>query len=156
MTRIGTTSRAKRDPIGVPPTPAARGDRSSDCTRGPGSVKAGLGTRWYTEIERPRYRAFPVARNGFIPPRDVLDRQSWRCIGPYRGGRVVAVAGHPTERNTYYFGSTGGGVWRSDDAGIYWRNVSDAFFRRASVGAMAVAEADPKVLYVGMGERCIR
>ncbi|MBX6753727.1 MAG: glycosyl hydrolase [Thermorudis peleae] len=80
----------------------------------------------------------------------------FRGIGPYRGGRVVAVAGHPTERLTFYFGSTGGGVWKTTDGGRYWRNISDGFFHRASVGAIAVSEADPNVIYVGMGEACIR
>ena len=97
-----------------------------------------------------------MVKSRWTPPADVLDRASWRCIGPYRAGRVVAVAGHPTERNVFYFGSTGGGVWRTDDAGIYWTNVSDRFFERASVGAIAIAPAAPNVIYVGMGEACIR
>ena len=92
----------------------------------------------------------------WTPPAEVLDRVSWRCIGPYRAGRVVAVAGHPTKRNVFYFGSTGGGVWRTDDAGIYWKNISDGFFKRASVGAIALAPSKPEVIYVGMGEACIR
>src|SRR2546428_514748 len=85
-----------------------------------------------------------------------FDRLEWRCAGPYRGGRVGAVAGDPRERNTFYFGSTGGGVWKTDDAGHYWQNVSDGFFKRASVGAIAVSLSDPNVIYVGMGESCIR
>ncbi|HEX5501809.1 MAG TPA: glycosyl hydrolase [Thermomicrobiales bacterium] len=80
----------------------------------------------------------------------------WRLIGPFRGGRVIAVAGHPTEPATFYMGSTGGGVWKTSDAGAYWENISDGFFKRASVGAIAVAEADPNVIYVGMGESTIR
>lgn len=80
----------------------------------------------------------------------------FRLIGPYRGGRVGAVAGDPDERNTFYFGSTGGGVWKTTDAGIFWQNVSDKYFKRASVGAIAVAASDPNVIYVGMGESCIR
>ncbi len=87
---------------------------------------------------------------------DLLKSLEWRCIGPHRGGRVVAVAGHPTERETFYFGSTGGGVWKTADAGVTWRNVSDGFFKRASVGAIAVAPSDPNVIYAGMGECCIR
>jgi photosystem II stability/assembly factor-like uncharacterized protein len=66
------------------------------------------------------------------------------------------VAGHPTERLTFYMGSTGGGVWKTTDAGRFWENVSDKFFKRASVGAIAVSMSDPNVLYVGMGESCIR
>ena len=81
---------------------------------------------------------------------------NWRLIGPFRAGRVVAVAGHPTEVGTFYFGSTGGGVWKTNDAGVTWRNISDGFFKRASVGAIAVAPSDPNVIYAGMGEAHIR
>ncbi len=80
----------------------------------------------------------------------------YRSIGPHRGGRVVAVAGDPVEAATFYFGSTGGGVWKTTDAGLTWRNVSDGFFKRASVGALAVSESDPNVIYAGMGETTIR
>ena len=80
----------------------------------------------------------------------------WRCIGPFRGGRVVAVAGHPTETATFYFGAVAGGVWKTTDAGVYWRNVSDEYFSTSSVGAIAVSESDPNVIYAGTGESCIR
>ena len=86
----------------------------------------------------------------------LLQGLRWRSIGPFRGGRSVAVAGHPTERLTFYFGSTGGGVWKTEDAGRTWANVSDGYFKRASVGAIAVSRSDPNVLYVGMGEACLR
>ncbi len=89
-------------------------------------------------------------------PAGLLDKLEWRQAGPFRGGRVGAVAGDPRDRNTFYFGSTGGGVWKTGDAGTYWENVSDGFFKRASVGAIAVAQSDPNVIYVGMGESCIR
>src|SRR5215471_19064557 len=85
-----------------------------------------------------------------------LDQLSWRLVGPHRGGRVVAVAGHPSERSTFYFGSSGGGVWGTADAGITWRNLSDGYFRRSSVGAIALAPSEPSVMYVGMGESTIR
>jgi photosystem II stability/assembly factor-like uncharacterized protein len=81
---------------------------------------------------------------------------SFRLIGPFRAGRVVAVAGHPTDQATFYFGSTGGGVWRSNDVGMTWQNISDGFFKRASVGAIEIAPSDPNVIYVGMGEAHIR
>ncbi len=80
----------------------------------------------------------------------------FRCIGPPRGGRVVAVAGHPPERNTAYFGACAGGVWKTTDGGTYWENISDGFFRTSAVGALAVSEADPNVIYAGMGESTIR
>ena len=57
----------------------------------------------------------------------LVDQLSWRLVGPHRGGRVVAVAGHPAERTTFYFGSTGGGVWGTTDAGITWRNPQGGF-----------------------------
>ncbi|HWQ16118.1 MAG TPA: glycosyl hydrolase [Roseiflexaceae bacterium] len=85
-----------------------------------------------------------------------LQQLEWRCIGPFRGGRCVAVAGDPRQPAVFYFGSTGGGVWKTTDAGQYWVNVSDGFFRRASVGALAVAPSDPNVIYAGMGESTIR
>ena len=80
----------------------------------------------------------------------------WRCIGPFRGGRVVAVAGDPSDVATFYFGGCAGGVWKTSDAGTFWENVSDGFFKTASVGALAVAPSDPHVIYAGMGETSIR
>jgi len=80
----------------------------------------------------------------------------WRCIGPYRGGRVTAVAGIPSKPYTYYFGACGGGVWKTEDGGLNWRPVSDGYFNTGSVGAVAVSEWDPNVVYVGMGEAPIR
>ena len=80
----------------------------------------------------------------------------WRCIGPPRGGRVVAVAGHPTEPMVFYFGAVAGGVWKTTDGGTYWENVSDGYFRTSAIGALAVAESDPNVVYAGTGEATIR
>ena len=65
-----------------------------------------------------------------------LDDMEFRLIGPYRGGRSIAAVGHPTERLTFYFGSTGGGVWKTEDAGHNWTNVSDGYFKTGSVGDM--------------------
>jgi photosystem II stability/assembly factor-like uncharacterized protein len=86
----------------------------------------------------------------------LLNSLEWRPIGPFRGGRVVAVAGDPVHSLVFYFGSTGGGVWKTTDGGILWENVSDGFFKRASVGAIAVSASDSNVIYVGMGETTIR
>ena len=80
----------------------------------------------------------------------------WRCIGPFRGGRVVAVAGDPRDPNTFYFGAACGGVWKTTDAGQYWENISDGYFTAASIGALEVAPADPNVIYAGTGETTIR
>jgi photosystem II stability/assembly factor-like uncharacterized protein len=87
---------------------------------------------------------------------NLFKAMSWRSIGPFRGGRVTAVAGIPGQTQTYYFGATGGGVWKSEDGGLNWRNVSDGYFKTGSVGAVAVSEWDPNVVYVGMGEAPIR
>jgi hypothetical protein len=76
----------------------------------------------------------------------------WRNIGPFRGGRSAAVTGIPNKPNLFYMGSTGGGVWKTTDAGNTWQNISDGFFG-GSVGAIAVSESDNNVMYVGMGEK---
>ncbi|MBN1271022.1 MAG: glycosyl hydrolase [Candidatus Aminicenantes bacterium] len=80
----------------------------------------------------------------------------WRCIGPYRGGRATAVTGVRGQDNVYYFGCTGGGVWKTEDSGLNWQPISDGFFQTGSVGAIAVSEWDPNVVYVGMGEAPVR
>ncbi len=87
---------------------------------------------------------------------ELLKSLKWRLVGPFRGGRCVAVAGHPTETQTYYMGTTGGGIWKTEDGGLSWVNVSDGFFQRASVGGLALSPSDPNVLYAGMGEATIR
>lgn len=80
----------------------------------------------------------------------------WRNIGPFRGGRSVASSGVIGQPLTYYMGSTGGGVWKTTDAGISWKNISDGFFNMGSVGAIAVADSDPNIVVVGMGEHAAR
>ena len=80
----------------------------------------------------------------------------WRNIGPFRGGRSVASSGVIGQPQTYYMGSTGGGVWKTTDAGISWKNISDGFFKTGTVGAIAVAESDSNIVVVGMGEHAAR
>ncbi|MFO7692823.1 MAG: hypothetical protein R6V57_07055, partial [Vicinamibacterales bacterium] len=80
----------------------------------------------------------------------------WRSIGPFRGGRSVSVTGVAGDPKTYYMGTTGGGLWKTGNMGLTWRNVSDGHFKTGSVGAVAVAESDPNVVYVGMGEHAPR
>jgi photosystem II stability/assembly factor-like uncharacterized protein len=80
----------------------------------------------------------------------------WREIGPFRGGRVTAVAGVPTQPLVYYFGATGGGVWKTTDGGLSWTAVSDGSLTAGSIGAIEVAPSDPNVVYVGTGETPIR
>jgi len=80
----------------------------------------------------------------------------WRNIGPFRGGRSVASTGVIGQPHTYYMGSTGGGVYKTTDDGITWKNISDKFFKTGSVGAIAVAESNPNIVLVGMGEHAAR
>ena len=80
----------------------------------------------------------------------------WRLIGPFRGGRSVAVTGVTGQPFVYYAGYTGGGVWKTDNAGHSWRNISDGHLKSGSIGAIAVAESDPNVVYVGTGEHAVR
>ncbi|MCC6719092.1 MAG: glycosyl hydrolase [Acetobacteraceae bacterium] len=86
----------------------------------------------------------------------MLSGLKWRCIGPSRGGRVVAVAGDFNNPMVFYFGACAGGIWKTIDGGIYWRCVSDGFLATAAVGAIAVARSDSNVIYAGMGETTIR
>jgi len=86
----------------------------------------------------------------------VLKGLEWRMIGPYRGGRVTTVAGMVDKPMLYYMGATGGGVWKTENAGTTWENISDEFFKVGTIGAVAVSESDNNVLYVGTGEAPIR
>ena len=86
----------------------------------------------------------------------LLDAMRFRCIGPPRGGRVVAVAGDPAEPAVFYFGAVAGGIWKTEDAGATWENVSDGYLKTSSVGALAVSDSDPSVIYAGLGESTIR
>jgi photosystem II stability/assembly factor-like uncharacterized protein len=86
---------------------------------------------------------------------DLFGGLQWRMIGPFRGGRVVAVTGVPGDGATFYFGSVGGGVWKTTDAGVTWTPIFDGQ-PIASIGALAVAPSNPNVLYAGTGESDIR
>ncbi len=105
-------------------------------------------TGWGAAAQRDR-------RPAILDP-SLYKAMEWRLIGPFRGGRATAVAGIPGHPLIYYFGATGGGVWKTEDGGLNWKCVSDGFFRTGSVGAIAVSEYDPNVVYVGMGEAPIR
>ena len=89
-------------------------------------------------------------------PAALLESLTWREIGPYRGGRVTTVTGVEAEPHTFYMGATGGGVWKTHNAGHTWKNISDGHFNTATIGAVAVAPSDPNVVYVGTGESPIR
>lgn len=85
----------------------------------------------------------------------LIGAMEYRSIGPFRGGRSAAVTGVPGNPDLYYFGSTGGGVWKTEDGGSTWENISDGYFG-GSIGAVAVAPSDPNVIYVGGGEETVR
>jgi photosystem II stability/assembly factor-like uncharacterized protein len=80
----------------------------------------------------------------------------WRSIGPNRGGRSLAAAGSPSRRHEYYFGAVGGGLWKTTDGGVTWKPVTDGQIRSSSVGAVAVAESNPDIVFLGMGEVALR
>src|SRR3954447_14711475 len=80
----------------------------------------------------------------------------WRSLGPPRGGRSIAVAGSTSRPNEYYMGATGGGLWKTSDAGTTWKPVTDGLINYSSVGAVAVAPSNPDVVYIGTGEADIR
>ncbi len=81
---------------------------------------------------------------------------TWRFVGPMIGGRVNAVVGHPTNKNKFYAGYTGGGVWMTPDAGNNWFNISDGYFRTGSIGAIDISRTNPDIIYVGTGEHALR
>ncbi|CAI8013632.1 Dehydrogenase/reductase SDR family member 4 [Geodia barretti] len=93
------------------------------------------------------------------PPRfsdDLFGSLRYRYVGPSRGGRVTAVAGHRAHPSTFYMGATGGGVWKTTDRGHNWRNISDGYFGTGSIGAIRVADSDPNIVYVSTGSDGIR
>ncbi|HEV2332188.1 MAG TPA: hypothetical protein VGV16_03420, partial [Gammaproteobacteria bacterium] len=86
------------------------------------------------------------------PPDPALQALQWRLVGPFRGGRSVAVTGVPGDGHTFYFGGADGGVWKSTDAGHSWNNVSDCCLDTGAIGALAVAASDHATVYAGTGE----
>ena len=98
--------------------------------------------------------AAPAAAQSIDPA--LFDGLEWRNIGPWRGGRVTAVTGVPGNDRLYYMGATGGGVWKTENAGISWENISDDYFNVGTIGAIAVADSDVNTIYVGTGEAPIR
>ncbi len=97
--------------------------------------------------------AAPAPKTGF--DENLFNALEWRCLGPFRGGRSAAVTGVPGKPNLFYFGGTGGGVWRTTDGGRTWSNISDGFFG-GSIGAIEVAPSDQNVIYAGGGEVTVR
>ncbi len=106
-----------------------------------------------SDLQAQRRRRSEAATKSY--PEAVYSSMKWRSIGPFRGGRAGTVAGVVGDRNTYYMGTAGGGVWKTEDAGNTWFCISDGFFG-GSIGAVAVSESDPNVVYVGEGEQTLR
>ncbi len=99
--------------------------------------------------------ASPSLATDTVEP-ELYSAMEWRLVGPYRGGRVTTVTGVADDPQLYYMGATGGGVWKTKNAGMTWENISDEFFGVGTIGAIAVAESDPNVIYAGTGEKSIR
>lgn len=110
-----------------------------------GGLCPGLSAQSRVQKETPRTNTDSILLSGV----------SYRLIGPWRGGRSAAVAGSLRQRNTFYFGATGGGVWKTTDGGHHWKNVSDKYFG-STIGAVAVAPSDEQIVYVGEGENTMR
>src|SRR5438445_221409 len=134
--------------------PWCRAARS--CT---GQTLPAAGRRRRPPGRRPAAGPGPAAQAPVAPGRidsTFLSGLTWREIGPFRGGRVDAVVGDPVQPLVFYFGATGGGVWKTTDGGLTWRSLGDGQLGAGSVGAIGVAGADPNVLYVGTGESTLR
>ncbi|HEY7856191.1 MAG TPA: hypothetical protein VIC32_07090, partial [Terriglobales bacterium] len=91
-----------------------------------------------------------------VPATQLTGALRWRSVGPYTGGRITTVAGVASEPNLFYMGTAGGGVWESDTYGQSWRNISDKDFKSGSIGAMAIAPSNSKIIYVGTGDSAPR
>jgi photosystem II stability/assembly factor-like uncharacterized protein len=100
--------------------------------------------------------ALPAAFAAPVPRGQLTSALRWRSVGPYTGGRVTTVAGIAAEPNVFYMGTAGGGVWETDDYGHNWKNISDKDFKTGSIGAMAIAPSNPKIIYVGTGDSAPR
>ncbi|MEK6337218.1 MAG: glycosyl hydrolase [Acidobacteriota bacterium] len=110
----------------------------------------------FAEVSVKSQRRQPADKSS-TPAQTDLSVLQWRSIGPFRGGRVTAVAGVASQPMVYYFGGTGGGVWKTTDGGINWEPISDgSVFGTGSVGAIGLSDSDPNTIYVGMGESPIR
>ncbi|MGH8162604.1 MAG: hypothetical protein ACRESR_10805, partial [Gammaproteobacteria bacterium] len=87
-----------------------------------------------------------------LSPQTLMSKLQWRSVGPYVGGRVTAVAGVAGKRNLFFMGAVDGGVWKSTNYGLSWKNISDGWpSESASIGALAVVASNPKIIYAGTG-----
>ncbi len=121
-----------------------------------GVVKAQTSSPTPRFAPSPQISPTPAISNTPAKTENPWKNLQYRQIGPFRGGRVTAVAGINNQPNVYYFGATGGGVYKTTDGGVNWIPISDEYFKTGSVGAIGVSESDPNILYVGMGESPVR
>lgn len=112
---------------------------------------------FYTADAQKKDKVKPVTPNVKEESSDavVLSKVKYRSIGPYRGGRSAAATGSYKSKTTFYFGATGGGVWKTSDGGSNWKNISDKYFG-STIGAVAVAPSDDRIVYAGEGENTMR
>lgn len=120
------------------------------------TVRAGIGLLALVALAGALTIARTDAQSSNTVDPGLYSGMRWRSVGPARGGRSIAVAGSAARANEYYFGATGGGVWKTTDFGLNWAPVTDTFLKTSSVGALAVAESNPDVVYAGMGEAAFR
>ncbi len=96
------------------------------------------------------------AQQPLVFPESLAESMSWRNIGPYRGGRSLGISGSPSRPDEYYFGATGGGLWKTVDGGENWSPVTDGQITSSSIGAVAVSASNPDIVYIGGGETQLR
>ena len=109
-----------------------------------------------TQVNAQKSKAKPEPQPKSTFDASVYKGVKWRNIGPFRGGRANSIVGDPTNSSVYYVGYTGGGIGKTDDGGITWKNISDGFFKVGSIGEIAICDTDPNVIYVGSGEHAVR
>lgn len=108
-----------------------------------------------TTVMAQKKKAVTAPQVASITQDPVIKSQNFRLVGPFRGGRAAAAVGSYSEPNTFYMGSTGGGVWKTNDAGANWKNISDGYFG-GTIGSIAIAPSNESIIYVGEGENTMR
>ena len=123
----------------------------------PAFVEAGAANAAQNATQSAMQAGAPQSIAGAVPGKSTyFDELKWRNIGPLRGGRSIAAAGSSKRPAEFYFGATGGGLWKTTDSGMTWRPVTDGKIKSSSVGAVAVAPSNPDIVYIGMGEGQLR